>query len=169
MNQTNEQDINNNNNNGFIDDSENEPDEESESDHGTHYISEEEIHFLNSCVLPEEENYVKVDGVESVNEIVRRDFVEELHKSYDPANEVGGELGKLIKMKRLTETYLTLFNKNVELTPNALTIIDQCKTFVSKIKANIRELCTHVITEDDIEIGENIMHIIYCNRCETMF
>jgi len=160
MNQTNEQVDNN---------SDPDPDEESACDSGTHYISEEEIHFLNSCALPEEENYVKINGVESINEIVRRDFVEELHKSYDPANEVGGELGKLIKMKRLTETYLTLFNKNVELTPNALTIIDQCKTFLLKIKANIRELCTHVITEDDIEVGENIMHIIYCNRCETMF
>ena len=136
---------------------------------GSHYVSEEEMHFLNSCVLPEDENYVKVDGVESINEIVRRDFVEELHKSYDPANEVGGELGKLIKIKRLSETYITLFSKNVEQTPAAISNIEQCKSFLLKVKARIREICPHVITEDDIEVGENIMHIIYCNRCETMF
>ena len=133
------------------------------------YISEEEIQFCNSCVIPEDENYIRVEGVEHINDIVNRDFAEELRKSYNPENETGDEVGRLIKMKRLTQTYVTLFNKNVELTPPALIIIGQCEQFISRIKNRIRELCSHTITEDDIEVGENIVHIIYCNRCETMF
>jgi hypothetical protein len=156
---------NNNNNNeqsqqGSMTEPEPDPDQ---------YISEEEIQFCNSCVLKDDENCVRVEGQENINDIVNRDFFEELRKSYNPVNETGDELGRLIKMKRLTETYITLINKNVEKTPQIKSVIEQCEHFVLKIKSNIRELCTHIITEDDIEVGERIIHIIYCNRCETMF
>ena len=40
------------------------------------YISEEEIQFCNSCVIPEDENYIRVEGVEHINDIVNRDFAE---------------------------------------------------------------------------------------------
>ena len=152
-----------------IDESNNETSPQVTPEQPIPYISEEEIQFCNSCVIPEDDSYIRIEGVEHINDIVNRDFAEELRKSYNPDNETGGEVGRLIKMKRLTQTYVTLFNKNVEHTPTAAIVIKQCEEFIERIKNKIRELCSHIITEDDIEVGEKIVHIVYCDRCETMF
>jgi hypothetical protein len=106
----------------------------------------------------------------NMDEQFTREFNEELSKSYDPNNETDDEFGVLIKMKRLTETYVTLFSKNVESSPATEAIITQCLVFLLKIKSRIKQVCEHTIVEDDIDVGiDKCMHIIYCSRCETMF
>ena len=133
--------------------------------YSTPYVTEDELNFCKSCTID-----VTEDDSDGLNENIRREFMQELSKSYDPNNESDDEVGMLIKMKRLTETYATLFNKNVEKSPASQAIIEQCALFIYKIKKRIREICEHIIMEDDVEIsGDKIVHIIYCNRCETMF
>jgi len=127
--------------------------------------SEDEINFCKSCSI---ESLEGSDPVFNAN--IQKEFIKELSKSYDPNNESDDELGTLIKMKRLTETYSTLFYKNVSPTPASQAIIEQCNMFLHKIKQRIREICVHIITENDIEVDINhFMHIVYCNRCETLF
>jgi hypothetical protein len=133
--------------------------------YSTPYVTEDELNFCKSCTIDP-----SGDDTDGLNENIRREFMQELSKSYDPNNESDDEVGMLIKMKRLTETYATLFNKNVEKSPASQAIIEQCVLFIYKIKKRIREICEHIIMEDDVEIsGDRIVHIIYCNRCETMF
>jgi len=127
--------------------------------------SDDEINFCKSCSI---ESLEGSDPVFNAN--IQKEFIKELSKSYDPNNESDDELGTLIKMKRLTETYSTLFYKNVSPTPASQAIIEQCNMFLLKIKQRIREICVHIITENDIEVDINhFMHIVYCNRCETLF
>jgi len=77
------------------------------------------------------------------------------------------ETDALLKIKRLTEMYVTLLKKTVN---HAHPIVDHCETFIINIKSRIREACDHVIEEDDVEIGyERMAHVIFCIRCETLF
>ena len=106
----------------------------------------------------------------SLNNDIIREFNQELSKSYNPNYETEDEIGTLIKMKRLTETYVTLFDRNVESSNASQSIISQCLLFIIKIKLRIKQICNHNIVEDDIDIDvEKSQHIIYCDRCETMF
>jgi hypothetical protein len=133
--------------------------------YSTPYVTENELNFCKSCTIEPDG-----DDKDELNANIRREFMQELSKSYDPNNESDDEVGMLIKMKRLTETYAVLFNKNVEQSPASQAIIEQCALFIYKIKKRIREICEHIIMEDDVEIsGDRFVHIIYCNRCETMF
>jgi len=107
---------------------------------------------------------------EEMDATIQAEFDEELSKNYKPEDDTNDEIGTLIKIRRLTETYVTLFKKNVHPTPKARSIVEHCETFILKVKGRIREVCEHVIEEDDVEIGnDRIAHIIYCNRCETLF
>lgn len=135
--------------------------------YSTPYVTEDELNFCKSCTIDPTSTG---DEKNELNANIRREFMQELSKSYDPNNESDDEVGMLIKMRRLTEAYATLFNKNVEHSPASQAIIDQCVLFIYKIKKRIREICEHIIMEDDVEIsGDRVVHIIYCNRCETMF
>jgi hypothetical protein len=135
--------------------------------YSTPYVTEDELNFCKSCTI---DPTFEGDEKNELNANIRREFMQELSKSYDPNNESDDEVGMLIKMRRLTETYATLFNKNVEHSPASQAIIEQCILFIYKIKKRIRDICEHIIMEDDVEIsGDKIVHIIYCNRCETMF
>lgn len=134
--------------------------------YSTPYVTEDELNFCKSCTI---DPTLEGDEKNELNANIRREFMQELSKSYDPNNESDDEIGMLIKMRRLTETYATLFNKNVEQSPASQAIIEQCIMFIYKIKKRIREICEHIIMEDDVEIGNKLVHIIYCNRCETMF
>jgi hypothetical protein len=135
--------------------------------YSTPYVTEDELNFCKSCTI---DPNVEGDETNELNANIRREFMQELSKSYDPNNESDDEIGMLIKMRRLTEAYATLFNKNVEHSPASQAIIEQCIMFIYKIKKRIREICEHIIMEDDVEIsGDKVVHIIYCNRCETMF
>jgi hypothetical protein len=109
------------------------------------------------------------DGDEAHNEIVR-EFNAELSKSFNPEYVTDDEVGMLIKIKRLTETYVTLFNRNVEQTQASQSIIAQCLVLIVRIKLRLREICDHIIVEDDIDIDvDRSKHIVYCDRCETTF
>jgi hypothetical protein len=135
--------------------------------YSTPYVTEDELNFCKSCTI---DPNVEGDEKNELNANIRREFMQELSKSYDPNNESDDEVGMLIKMRRLTEAYATLFNKNVEHSPASQAIIEQCVLFIYKIKKRIRDICEHIIMEDDVEIsGDRMVHIIYCNRCETMF
>lgn len=121
--------------------------------------------------------YPKIDAIlckecdddEAHNEIVR-EFNAELSKSFNPEYVTDDEVGMLIKIKRLTETYVTLFNRNVEQTQASQSIIAQCLILIFRIKLRIKEICDHIIVEDDIDIDvDRSQHIIYCERCETTF
>jgi hypothetical protein len=101
---------------------------------------------------------------------IQSEFDAELLTHYNEEYDTDDETGTLIKIKQLTETYVTLLKKNVKLTPNAQSIIEPCEAFIVRVMDRIREVCDHVIEEDDIEIGlDRVAHIVYCNRCETMF
>lgn len=107
---------------------------------------------------------------EEMDVIIQAEFDAELMSRYNAEYDTDDETGTLIKIKRLTETYVTLFKKNVKLTPKAQTIIDHCEAFIQKVSERIREVCEHVLEEDDVEVGmDRIVHIIYCNRCESIF
>jgi hypothetical protein len=107
---------------------------------------------------------------EEMDATIQAEFDAELLTRYNAEYDTEDETGTLIKIRRLTETYVALFKKNVELTPKSQSIIDHCEAFIKRVKDRIREVCEHTIEEDDIEIGlDRIAHIIYCNRCETMF
>ena len=107
---------------------------------------------------------------EEMDITIQAEFDAELLTHYNEEYDTDDETGTLIKIKRLTETYVTLFKKNVKLTPKSQSIIEHCEAFIVKVKDRIREVCDHVIEEDDVEIGlDRIAHIVYCNRCETLF
>ena len=107
---------------------------------------------------------------EEMDTTIQSEFDAELLTHYNEEYDTDDETGTLIKIKQLTETYVTLLKKNVKLTPNAQSIIEPCEAFIVRVMDRIREVCDHVIEEDDIEIGlDRVAHIVYCNRCETMF
>ena len=107
---------------------------------------------------------------EEMDATIQAEFDEELSKNYKEEDDTNDEIGTLIKIRRLTQTYVTLFKKNVQPTPKARSIVEHCESFILKVKGRIREVCEHVIEEDDVEIGiDRIAHIVYCNRCETLF
>jgi len=110
------------------------------------------------------------DNKEEMYAIIQEEFNAELMTRYNAEYDTEDETGTLIKIRRLTETYVALFKKNVLLTPKTQSIIDHCEEFILKVKDRIREVCEHTIEEDDVEVGiDRIVHIIYCNRCETLF
>lgn len=101
---------------------------------------------------------------------IQAEFDAELLTRYNAEYDTEDETGTLIKIRKLTETYVALFKKNVVLTPKSQSIIDHCEEFILKVKDRIREVCEHTIEEDDVEVGiDRIVHIIYCNRCESLF
>jgi hypothetical protein len=107
---------------------------------------------------------------EEMDTTIQAEFDAELLTHYNEEYDTDDETGTLIKIKRLTETYVTLFKKNVKHTPKSQSIIEHCEAFIARVKDRIRDVCDHVIEEDDVEIGlDRIAHIIYCNRCETLF
>lgn len=107
---------------------------------------------------------------EEMDAVCQAEFNAEMLTRYNPEYDTEDETGTLIKIRRLTESYVALFKKNVALTPKSQSIIDHCEAFILRVKDRIREVCEHTIEEDDIEVGlDRIVHIVYCNRCETLF
>ena len=78
---------------------------------------------------------------EEMDIAIQAEFDAELSKHYNPADDTDDEIGTLIKIKRLTETYITLFKKNVKMTPKALSIIGCCESFILKVKDRKRDVC----------------------------
>lgn len=121
--------------------------------------------------------YPKIDAIlckecddDEAHNVIVREFNAELSKSFNPDYVTDDEVGMLIKIKRLTETYVTLFNRNVEQTQASQSIIAQCLVLIVRIKLRLREICHHIIVEDDIDIDvDRSKHIVYCDRCETTF
>jgi len=110
------------------------------------------------------------ENKEEMYAIIQEEFDAELLSRYKAEYDTEDETGTLIKIRKLTETYVALFKKNVALTPKAQSIVDHCEAFITKVKDRIREVCEHTIEEDDVEVGiDRIVHIIYCDRCETLF
>ena len=109
------------------------------------------------------------ENKEEMYAIIQEEFDAELKSRYNAKYDTEDETGALIKIRKLTETYVALFKKNVALTPKTQSIVDHCESFILKVKDRIREVCEHIIEDDDVEVGDRIVHITYCDRCETLF